>query len=615
MRGLRQTLTLAFGGLLALLLVVGVTSILLLGRYSSTLETIFRENYDTVLYCENMKDALTVLDGIAARSAWGQATPDHVHDDAVAKFEANLRAELANLTLPGEDEAAALLEQQWRVYKTDLMRHRARAGGDRQAFYRDSLLGQAENAKCTVQHIIDINLANMVSVDGRARAEAVAARNAMVALMAFGALFAIGFTGVLARAVLKPVQTLTASVREIERGNLDLEVPVTSRDELGQLAEAFNAMAARLREFRSSDRARLERTQRTTQLAVDSFPDAVAVVGLDGRVELANEAARRVFGLLPGHPVSESPSPALASTLTSIVEGTLASRRPFEPDGYEAAIERFDKQKRHFQPKAVPILAEDGSLIGITLVLSDVTNLRRLDEMKTALVSTVSHELKTPLTSIRMATHLLLEGQVGPLTAKQSELLTAAREDGDRLYSIIDNLLDMGRIEAGSHGMSLRSADIAETIERAAQVHAGLFRDKGVELVADVGNGLAPVLADQDRLRHVFANLLDNALRHTPAGGRVVLGAKRHGAFVEVSVSDSGSGISAEHLPHVFERFYRATDGADQGGAGLGLAIVKEIVEAHGGSVEVDSREGDGSTFRFTLRVAAVAHGSDSTLS
>jgi signal transduction histidine kinase len=224
--------------------------------------------------------------------------------------------------------------------------------------------------------------------------------------------------------------------------------------------------------------------------------------------------------------------------------------------------------------------------------------------MKSAMVSTVSHELKTPLTSIRMATHLLLEGHSGTLTPEQTELVTAAREDSDRLYSIIDDLLDMGRIESGRAQMDLEKRSVPDLVDSAARAHQSLFRDKGVRLELETPDGLPPVLADANRLRHVFANLLDNALRHTAPGGRVVVAATARGAAVEITVSDSGDGITREHLSRIFDRFYRADDDQQPRGAGLGLAIVKEIVEAHDGEVSVESKEGLGSVFRFTLRAA-----------
>ncbi len=604
--GFRQKLTLAFGGLLALLFVVGTTSILLLARYSATLETIFRENYDTVLYARHMQEAIDVLDDLAEASLWNEdAVNRDTQERASKKFELNLRAELGNITLPGEAEAARELSEEWNEYRTNLDKLFERRDDmrSRREFYRSLLLPQAQAAQATAQRVIDINLANMLSVDGQVRAQAARSRRTMIALMLVGALLAVTFTIAITRSILKPLRTLTRSVREVEQGNLDLAVPLTSRDELGELAEAFNAMAARLREFRRSDQARLARTQRTTQLALNSFPDAVAVVSPDGKVELANETARRLFDLEPGFELHGTSF----ATLKEMFDRTISTLERSIPRGYEAAIRVFDTGEHYFQPQAVPILAEDRALVGVTLVLTDVTNLRHLDQAKSGLISVVSHELKTPLTSIRMATHLLLERNAGPLTERQAGLLTAAREDSDRLCSIIDSLLDIGRIESGSQLMELMPSRIDEIMENAARTSAAAYAAKPVALEVDVEPSIPPVLADVDRLGHVFANLLDNALRYSPENGRVRLSARRDGDFVLISVEDSGSGIAASDLPRIFDRFYRAPSQSPQSGAGLGLAIVKEIVEAHGGAVSVESVPGGGSTFRFTLRLASGA--------
>lgn len=603
MLGLRQKLTLAFGGLLALLFVVGATSIVLLNEYSSTLERIFRENYDTVLYAQHMKDAVDKLDGLAERSLWNE-TADivEVRNAAVATFEENLSKELGNITLPGEAEAAERLRKQWKDYEANLARHLGSTESvpARRESYRSVLLVQAQSVKATAQHIIDLNLANMVSVDGQVRTQAVASRRAMVVLMVVGALLAVLFTVVIARAILKPLHALTASVREIERGNLDLTVAVTSSDELGQLAEAFNAMAARLREFRRSDRAKLIRTQRTTQLALNSFPDAVAIVGPDGRIELANETAQEIFHLSPGTDLSRSER----KLLWTIFEQTFTSLQAFRPRGYESAIRIPGEPERYFQPQAVPILAEDKTLVGVTLVLTDVTSLRRLDETKSGLLSVVSHELKTPLTSIRMATHLLLDGSVGPLTPRQTDLLSAAREDGDRLHAIIESLLDIGRLESGRGLMELEPVRAERLIEDAVADFATRYRSKGVTLESRIDPELGAVMVDVHRLRHVFANLLDNALRFTPGGGRVSVRATRENDLASISVADNGAGIEARDLPRIFDRFFRAPAQSADSGAGLGLAIVKEIVEAHGGTISVESQPGKGTTFRFTLKLA-----------
>jgi signal transduction histidine kinase len=261
-------------------------------------------------------------------------------------------------------------------------------------------------------------------------------------------------------------------------------------------------------------------------------------------------------------------------------------------------------EERYYRPEAIPILDNDKQLTGVILVLQDVTQLRQQEEIKRGVISTVSHQLKTPLTSIRMAIHLLLEEKVGPLTEKQVELLVAANEDSDRLHSILNNLLDISRIESGRapidfHAVSPHSmvSEVVESFRRAAQ-------DQGVSLSPEFPDDLPKVWADVTRINHVFGNLLSNALKYTPPGGKITLSAKADEERVQFSVSDTGRGIPSKYLPRIFEQFFRVPDQRKEAGAGLGLAIVKEIVEAHGGTIGVESHEGKGTTFTFTLRRA-----------
>jgi signal transduction histidine kinase len=240
----------------------------------------------------------------------------------------------------------------------------------------------------------------------------------------------------------------------------------------------------------------------------------------------------------------------------------------------------------------------------VILVLQDVTQLRQQEEMKKGVISTVSHQLKTPLTSIRMAIHLLLEEKIGTLTEKQVELLVAAREDSDRLHSILNNLLDISRIEYGKAQIEFRAVPPHSMISEAVEPFRRAAQDQGVSLTVEIPGDLPEVQADTTRINHVFGNLLSNALKYTPPGGKIILSAKADEERVKFSVSDTGRGIPSKYLPRIFEQFFRVPDQGAETGAGLGLAIVKEIVEAHGGTVDVESQEGKGATFTFTLRRA-----------
>jgi signal transduction histidine kinase len=255
---------------------------------------------------------------------------------------------------------------------------------------------------------------------------------------------------------------------------------------------------------------------------------------------------------------------------------------------------------RYLLPRANPVAGEEGGIIGLTIVFQDVTRLRRFDELKTDMVATVAHEFRTPLTSLRMAIHLCADGVVGPLTDKQADLLFAARDDCARLQSIVDDLLDLSRIQAGHIELHRRNVSAMALIQQTLDEHRELARQAQVELEVGAPSIDRPVTADPDRVDLVLSNLVSNAIRHTPPHGRVDVRAAPDKDGVRFEVRDSGPGIAAEHIPRLFERFYRTPE-APPGGAGLGLYICKEIVTAHGGRIGVESDPGHGAVFWFTL--------------
>jgi signal transduction histidine kinase len=279
--------------------------------------------------------------------------------------------------------------------------------------------------------------------------------------------------------------------------------------------------------------------------------------------------------------------------------------RPIRPKTYDSAIQFFrDGEEHFFMPEAVPILDEERRLIGVTLIFSDVTRLRKLDEVKSGLISTVSHELKTPLTSIRLAAHALLSEKLGPLNPKQAELVVAARDDSDRLYRIIENLLDIGQLESRQSTVEFVPVSPEQVLLNVMEAMRPSYVDRGVSLVLDLPGDIPHVLGDRLRLESVFTNLLSNGLKFTPPGGQVKVSVCLEKGAVLFAVEDTGSGIPEESLPHVFEKFFRVPGRGGQSNTGLGLAIVKEIIEAHGGRVGVTSKPGEGTKFSFTLAAA-----------
>jgi len=596
--GLRTKLWFGFGGLLIILLVVSATSVIVLTRYSGTLEQLYHDNYDSVRYCDAMKQAADDMNTQAMNLIWG-GIPTSPREDA-RHFSENLSLELGNTTLPGEADRARDLLAEWRRYNQTWDRFES-TGADRDTLYRKEMLSSFERLKQLTQQISDMNMANIMSVDGKVKQTLTEVRYAVLILVLAGTVISSAFVGGIGASILRSVRLLTRSAREIERGNLDLTVDVNSRDEIGQLAEAFNSMAGKLREFRKSDHDRLLRTQLTTQLAIDSLPDAVFVVGPQGEIEISNRTAERHFGIEPGVAVSS----LKLQWLTELCTQVLADRHAHEPEGYRDAIQLFDNQEERFLlPRAVPMLSKEGALVGITVILVDVTRLRHADELKSGLVSTVSHELRTPLTSIRMGVLMLNEEKLGPLTPRQRKSLAAVRDDSDRLHRIIENLLSMGRIESGGNRFQTRRMTPQEIVGLAVETVRVGFAEKDIRLSITIPHDLPAVSADPSCIEVALGNLLSNALKFTRRDGevRILVHADDETALT-FDVADTGPGIPPEHASRIFDRFYRVPQKDGPTGAGLGLAISKEIVEAHGGRMWFTS-DASGSTFSFTIPLA-----------
>jgi two-component system, NtrC family, sensor histidine kinase KinB len=321
----------------------------------------------------------------------------------------------------------------------------------------------------------------------------------------------------------------------------------------------------------------------------------------EGRVELANPAARRVLGVEPAASAEArwQPPEALRRPLADAIQ----TQRPFLTESFDQVMTfHHDGADRAFLPQVRPIQDRYGGMLGAAVVLDDVTKFRLLDRLKTDLVATVSHELKTPLTSIRLAVHVLLEEAVGPLEPKQVELLVDARENAERLLRMIESLLALARLEDATRRLDLRPEQPEKLLRAAAEDIAARAVDKRVEVKVEAATGLPQVGVDRERFDHALANLLDNALTFTEPGGRVKLSAAAaEVGGVRLSIADTGVGIPPDALPHVFDKFYRAPGRERTAGTGLGLAIVREIVLAHGGTITCESTPGRGTTFHITL--------------
>jgi two-component system, NtrC family, sensor histidine kinase KinB len=608
---LKSKLIAGFASLLAVAIIVSVVGLTVINSYSEALQRVLRENYNSMVYCEGMQSVLGQMNAAFQEALWNpDSDSPNAMETAIADFERLLASEKDNITLPGEADSVRATTSTWQrlLAEYPLLFLKTLPDSNRRELYRDQIQPLVVRTHGLTQHISDMNLSNMVAVDGQAQLQAAEAKRITYALVAAGMLLALVLIYITGRSVLQPLNVLTRSIREVQQGNLNLVLNPRHRDEVGQLMEAFNDMAAQLRVLKQGEQAKLARSQQSAQLVLDALPDAVVVMAPDATVELVNDAARKILGVHPGSSIYETS----AVWVNSIALDGPKEHGASGDSGPKIRQAFVDGKEHFFLPRVVPIPGEGGLPVGLILMFVDVTRLRRVSEMENNLVSTVSHEIKTPLTSVRMALHMLLDERVGGLNPRQSELVSTARDDAERLFAIVNDLLEVARYESGEGGLELKPVPAQRLLDAAVEHARPGYQQAGVALRVALPPELPVVLANEPRVAHVFSNLLANALRFSAAGGDVELSVTADEETVAFSVHDQGAGIPKEDLPRVFDRFYRGKDTVGTEGAGLGLAIAREVVEAHGGQIRVESRVGQGTTFTFTLRRSEsgeLAHG------
>jgi NtrC-family two-component system sensor histidine kinase KinB len=579
--------------ILILFLGVGLYAVWLFNRLGPSIDVILKENYQSVLAGQQMKESAERMDsGLSFALAGEERRGRDLFNENDPIFQESLQKELHNITLPGEGELANKIREAETRYQTLAQTFWDTSEAEpRRKMYFSELLPLFTEIKNNAQEVIRINQENMVQADHHARALSADSTRAMVILLVFGIALALSLGYGLQRTILRPIQTLTAVSKELGEGKLEQVVPVESHDELGQLADAFNKLAARLRVYRQTTTDQLSQARHMTEITFSAFPDSILALSMDGKINFANPAAGKLLQKINGD--SGLPT-AIQEEVGKILKGAPDS----VPTSFEKAIAvRIDDHEAFLLPRIIGMRDESGNMFGAALVLQDVTRFRLMDEVKTNLVSTVSHELKTPLTSIRMGLHLLLEERIGSLNPKQLELLVAAREDSERLLRMINDLLDLARLESGQTRQRLEVVSPGVLIEEALPDLRSLAEAHDCRLLADVA-------VDSRQIGHVFSNFVSNAARFSKAGEEIVLSVKPAGKSVRFSVLDHGPGIAKEFQDRVFERFFRIPGTEESNGVGLGLAIAKEIVVSHSGSIGLRSTPGEGSEFYFDLPVA-----------
>ena len=590
--------------LMGLVVVWAITNLVSLGKAT---DAILSENYRSILAAENMVDALERQDSGVLLMFLGEA------EKGITQFRKNeavflewLARAKDNITIQGEAELVQSVEEDYSIYRkqfsslTDL-RENSRATLE-PAHYQETVYPLFVKVREACIALRNLNEETMYAASVRAGG---VARRAIwsTALVAASALIvALMFSLFLAERIVRPIRRFMEASRKISSGDYAVQVTVETGDELGRLAGEFNQMAQQLGRYHEMNIEQIISEKNKGEAILSSIEDGLVVFDTRLKVTGINPAARRLLDL----EFAESSTLQCADILAAprvcdLIRKTVETGvQPAVPDEQRIIVLSEGEGARHYLFSVTPIRGRDRNLSGIVLLLRDVTRLKEVERLKSEFVMAASHELRTPLTSLGMSVDLLLEHAARGLAEKDRDLLQAAHEEVHRMKALVNDLLDLSKIEAGRIELEFESVPVSTLFDHVEAVFKSQMDMKEVSLTSELTGDTSGVRADANKITWVLTNLVSNALRYVGRGGHISLLGHRIGPHVHLSVRDDGPGIPPEYQSKIFQKFVQVK-GREAGGTGLGLAICKEIVRAHGGAIWVESSAGQGSTFTFTL--------------
>ena len=557
----------------------------------------FREAYLETLETRLLAD-LHVVEDLLRLQLTSNSSPGESDLDAVARHTSELLdARVTFIAADGEvlgesDHDRATMESH--LYRTEIQQALDRGSG---SSIRYSVTARTEVlyvAYAVGEQVAPVRVARLALPLAEVQAELTRLNRAIFSTAVIAATLAVALAFLIASRTTSPVRQLTTMAQQVAAGNLDARLLPTTEDEVGQLTHAFNLMAENLQDKISA----LTTEQSRSSSILDHMADGVLVIDRDGGVQMLNPAAARILDV--------APEAALGSTFSALVrhhrliELWLRCQRTQEEQ--QDAVETDHGKGTFLQviitPQKVP------SAPGYLVIVQDLTRIRRLETIRRDFISNVSHELRTPLASLSAVVETLQDGALEDPAMAQRFLNHIERELA-AMTQIVEELLELSRIESNRAPLFMQSTALEALVRTPAERMMPQAERAGLTLEVELPESLPPVLADAERIQQVITNLLHNAIKFTPAGGRVTLLARRENEDrVVIAVRDTGVGIATEEQARIFERFYKADRARSSGGTGLGLAIAKHIVQAHRGQIWVESAEGRGSTFYFSLPVA-----------
>ncbi|MCD9855377.1 ATP-binding protein [Epilithonimonas sp. JDS] len=570
---IKTKLNAGVGLLFLMIIVLSVLSGWYINQLKKDTNNILVANYNTLQYSRNMLLALEEINSDPA---------------AYGVFERHLEKQKKNVTEPGEKEATENIATHFQLLKE-----------------------KSDNPKLLSsirRDIAELMQLNMVAIEHKSSVADATAKSAIAIISAAGMLcFIIAFILMvnLPSNIANPIQVLTESIKQIANQNYKERVHFESKSEFGQLAMSFNIMAEKLQEYSESKLDKIIRGKRRIETLIDNMHDPIIGIDENKKVLFVNDEALKITGLKKENFVGKLiqdvavTNDLIRNIIKEIIEEKKDSKTEtmkIYADGKESYFE-----KEIIDINVVPTGEKESQFIGQVIMLRNITLFKELDQAKTNFMGTVSHEFKTPISSIQMGLQLLENDKIGNLNDEQKNLVNGIKEDSDRLLKITGELLDMTQLESGSINLNIQNSEVSQIIDYAINANKSAAEQKNINLVVKVEDGIEKVLADSEKTGWVLNNLLSNAVRYSYENSAINIEVKKEGDLVKFSVRDYGTGIDEKYRDKVFNRYFRIP-GTQKEGTGLGLSISKDFIEAQGGNISVKSEWGVGSEFSFTVK-------------
>jgi NtrC-family two-component system sensor histidine kinase KinB len=402
--------------------------------------------------------------------------------------------------------------------------------------------------------------------------------------------------------VLAPIRQLARDAHKIAQGNLEYRTGWKSRDDFGVIAAELNRLAVRLRDLHDSEAGRRQMEFQLSDAVLQSIFEPIIVTDGKGHILKVNQAAAELLGEAAADRMALANTPGGDKILSAIRDAVALQKAVATEDEASMLPMRIGKKERSFRLRTTPMRDSEGRLLGTVTTLEDVTSLQDTDRFKTQFLNVASRKLRDPLLQLRRGLYALSQGFGGELQPLQTELVSAASKESEKLDELMADLIEVAELDAGKRELKLEPIRPLQALTNARDRYCDEAARKRIRVDLRAYADLSAVQADRRALRSILDNLLANALRYTPEEGEILMAAEEVKDRVQFTVRDTGRGIEAERLSTIFDRF----NPMSESGSGLGLALVRRLVESLGGQIAVESRLGHGTTFRFTLPVAAV---------